>query len=209
MKILSRHALLTIGLTGFILSPTILFPFIRQGLAFPADRWAQSGSALRIENTATLPNQERISSGLPIRLKIPKIRVNAAVEHVGMTPAGAMDVPKNPSNAGWFNLGQRPGQIGSAVIAGHYGRWRNGKRSVFDNLYKLRKGDKLYIEDDTGTVISFVVRETRKYDPDADASDVFGSNDGKAHLNLITCEGAWNRISKSYPKRLIIFTDKE
>jgi len=55
-----------------------------------------------------------------------------------------------------------------------------------DNLYKLRKGDKLYIEDDKGVIISFVVRESRGYNPNADASDVFGLSNGKVHLNLIT-----------------------
>jgi hypothetical protein len=53
------------------------------------------------------------------------------------------------------------------------------------------------------------VREIKKYDPNANASDVFISGDGKAHLNLITCVGFWNKVSKSYPKRLVIFADKE
>jgi hypothetical protein len=53
-----------------------------------------------------------------------------------------------------------------------------------------------------------VVREIQRYDPNADASSVFSSNDGKSHLNLITCEGIWDEVSQSYPQRLVIFTDK-
>ena len=120
-----------------------------------------------------------------------------------------MDVPKERANVAWFNLGPRPGENGSAVIAGHYGRWKNGKGSVFDNLHKLRKGDKIYVEDENGVIITFVVRESRRYDPNASVGDVFGSNDGKAHLNLITCEGVWDKVSKTYSKRLVVFTDKE
>jgi hypothetical protein len=56
---------------------------------------------------------------------------------------------------------------------------------------------------------TFVVRESRSFNPNADASDVFNSNDEKSHLNLITCEGSWNKDSKSYSQRLVIFTDKE
>ncbi|MDO8593243.1 MAG: class F sortase [bacterium] len=145
----------------------------------------------------------------PIRLKIPKINVDAAVEYVGLTSQGAMDVPKGPSDVAWFKLGAHPGDNGSAVIAGHYGRWKNGKGSVFDNLNKLRQGDKLYIEDEKGIIISFVVRESRRYDPKADASDVFNSNDGGSHLNLIACDGVWDKAAKSYSKRLIVFADKE
>lgn len=130
------------------------------------------------------------------------------IEYVGLAPDGAMDVPKERTNVAWFNLGQRPGENGSAVIAGHYG-WKNMEGSVFDDLHKLRKGDKLYIEDEKGATITFVVRESRRYDPQADASAVFGSNDEKAHLNLVTCEGEWDKVSKIYSKRLVVFADKE
>jgi len=169
----------------------------------------QGGSVLLIENATTLSKQEQANPGLPVRLKIPGIDVDAVIEHVGLTPDGSMDTTKGPDGVTWFKLGPRPGENGSAVIAGHYGTWKNGKGSVFDNLYKLRKGDKLYIEDDKGAIISFVVRESRKYNPSADASDVFGSNDGKSHLNLITCEGIWNKVSKTYSNRLVVFADKE
>lgn len=148
-----------------------------------------------------------LPAGGSLRLKIPGINVNAIVEPVGLTE-GTMEAPKDPSDVAWFNLGSRPGEKGSAVIAGHFDS-KNGTAAVFNNLHKLSPGDKLYIEDDKGVIISFVVRESRKYDSNADASDVFSSNDGKAHLNLITCGGVWNKASKSYSQRLVVFADKE
>ncbi len=151
---------------------------------------------------------QQTQTGEPVNLKIPAINVDSFVVNVGLAADGAMDVPKNTKEVGWFKLGQRPGENGSAVIAGHYGV-KKGKGSVFDDLYKLRKGDKLYIEDGKGMIISFVVRESRRYDPKADASEVFGSTDGKPHLNLITCEGTWNKALGGYSKRLVVFTDKE
>jgi LPXTG-site transpeptidase (sortase) family protein len=159
---------------------------------------------------ATVTNiQEEIVQGLPTNLKIPSINVDANVLSVGLTPAGAMDTPKGPSDVAWFNLGKRPGESGSAVITGHYGTWKTGGGSVFDNLNKLSKGDKLYVTADDGTTTTFVVRETRNYDPKADATNVFSSDDDNSHLNLITCEGTWNKDSKSYSQRLVVFTDKE
>lgn len=86
------------------------------------------------------------------------------------------------------------------------------RASVFDDLYKLRKGDKLYIENDKGETISFVVRENRRYDPKlgkTEATYIFGSNDGKPHLNLITCEGEWDARTQQYSQRLVVFADKE
>jgi LPXTG-site transpeptidase (sortase) family protein len=153
-------------------------------------------------------DQEKVDPGLPVRLKIPKIGVDAALDYVGLTTHGDMDAPKNPAYAGWYKEGPRPGEKGNSVIDGHFG-YRNRIPAVFDNLYKLQKGDKIYVKDKKGATISFVVRESRRYDPEAVASDVFRSNDGLAHLNLITCQGVWNQNQKSYSNRLVVFADKK
>jgi sortase A len=145
---------------------------------------------------------------LPVRLRIPIINVDAPVEYVGIAADGAMAVPKGSEEVAWYEPGPRPGESGSAVMAGHYG-YKDNKPAVFDGLYKLRKGDKVYVEDEKGIVTTFIVRETRNYDPKADATYIFSSNDGMAHFNLITCEGVWNKDQKSYSKRLVVFTDKE
>lgn len=148
------------------------------------------------------------TSALPMRLRISAIDLDASIENVGLTDEGAMDVPKNRANVAWFEPGWRPGENGNAVMAGHYGI-RNGRPSVFDDLHKLRRGDVVSVEDDKGSIISFVVREIRRYDPEADASSVFVSYDGKSRLVLITCEGEWDALSDGYPRRLVVFADKE
>jgi len=169
----------------------------------------QNDSAVPIKNIDNSSEQEDINFEPPVRLKIPGINVDAPLRPVGLDSAGAMEAPKGPDDVVWFEPGPYPGEEGSAVIAGHYGHWKNGSGSVFDNLNKLSKGDKIYIEDGKGATITFVVRESRSYDPNADAGDVFDSNDGKSHLNLITCEGIWNKDSKSYSQRRVVFADKE
>lgn len=145
---------------------------------------------------------------LPIRLTIPKIGVDAMIEQMSTTPNGDMEAPAKGRNVGWFRFGPYPGETGSAVIAGHYGRWKNGEGSVFDTLHRLEAGDTIFVENTDGITTEFVVRESRDYDPQADAEDVFSSDDDLSHLNLITCEGIWNETSQSYDKRLIVFADK-
>jgi len=141
---------------------------------------------------------------LPVRLKIPSINVDAAIEYTGVTPKGAMIAPSNIANVGWFDLGPRPGERGSAVIAGHLDG-KNGEAGVFVNLDKLKTGDKLYVEDGKGTSTTFIVRGSHAYNPGY-ADDVF-SGTNSAHLNLITCDGVWDGTKKSYSKRLVVFTD--
>lgn len=197
---------LTLLLGGIFLA--IIFYFIpifptQNSLILPIKK-----VSLISEKPLTTPEPEVISFGLPVHIKIPEINVDSMIESVGLTPNGAMDVPKSQESVGWFELGTHPGENGSAVMAGHYGI-KDGKGSVFDKLYKLRPGDKIFIEDDKGLISTFVVSGNRRYDPTDNALAVFSSSDGKSHLNLITCEGNWNMDTETYSKRLVIFADKE
>jgi LPXTG-site transpeptidase (sortase) family protein len=115
-----------------------------------------------------------------------------------------MEVPSNITDVGWFNLGPRPGETGSAVISGHF-NGENGEAGVFIDLYMLKKGNKLYIKDDKGITTSFEVQESRIYYPGY-AEEVFSSND-TARLNLVTCDGVWDGTIKSYSKRLVVFAE--
>jgi len=198
---LSRRRLVIFSLAGFALAFALILHLI---MISPA---RQRDPTLLATTGSTPHKQVMATPGLPGRLIIPAIGVDSIVEYVGLTSQGEMGVPKGPDVVAWYNRGPRPGEKGSSVVDGHFD-WENGGPAVFSNLYKLHKGDKLYIKDEKGATISFVVRESRSYDPQADARGVFFSSDGEAHLNLITCEGAWNKIQKSYSNRLVVFTDK-
>ena len=117
-----------------------------------------------------------------------------------------MDVPKDILTAARYELGTRPGDVGSAVIDGHFGL-QNGIPAIFDLLHTLHEGDEVDIEDASGIKIVFIVREVQLYDAKADATDIFISHDGKAHLNLITCGGIRNPDVRTYSKRIVVFTD--
>lgn len=165
----------------------------------------QAGSAVPV----VVANPESYkSAGVPVRITILKINVDAVIQPVSLTNDGTMEAPKGPAETGWYTLGVRPGEIGSSVIAGHSG-WKNNIPAAFDSLSKLRVGDKISVVDDNGAIIAFVVRKIQTYDPNANALGVFDSSDGKAHLNLITCDGIWNAASKSFSERLVVFSDKE
>ena len=77
----------------------------------------------------------------------------------------------------------------------------------FDNLHTLQKGDELRITNEAGVTMTFVVRELRTYGEHEDALAVFVSHDGLPHLNLVTCQGVWNKTLKSYSNRLVVFAD--
>lgn len=142
--------------------------------------------------------------GLPMRLTIPKIDVNAAISYMGLTTSGNMEAPKTNEDSGWYKYGPHPGNTGSAVIAGHLGV---GSRAVFSELGLLTKGDTISVTDDRGQIVSFVVTHTQTYAYDTEPSEVFTSATG-THLNLITCNGDWDPTERTYSERLVVFTDK-
>lgn len=176
------------------------------GWKIPENKFQPSGQVTDSSAYSNLRAQGGASRGLPVRLKIPIIGVDTAIEDAYITSDGRMDVPAGSVNVAWYALGPHPGQKGSAVIGGHFGI-DNGIPKVFYNLNKLEVGDKIYVVDDNSETLAFVVRSIKLFGRNADAGTVFFSGDGLAHLNLITCEGVWNKVNDSYPDRRVVFTD--
>lgn len=162
--------------------------------------------------TTSTPVMIKTNDGHPIRFKIPKLNIDAAFQYNGLKPDGTMEIPNNVTDVGWFTGSVKPGEKGTSVVTGHVAQIRGGvvtKPGVFSNLSDLKPGDKFSVTNDKGVVFTFIVRESRSYDPNADATDVFGAKDDGSHLNIITCEGTWNPGQLSYSQRLVVFTDLE
>jgi len=145
------------------------------------------------------------SYDIPVRLKIPSIDVDASIQPVGLTPSGALDVPSNTTDVGWYKFGPKPGQEGSAVIDAHFDN-PNGLPAVFSKLDVLKPGDSIIIEDDKKILHYFVVKKLTNYLSDDFVTDIFNINNG-IHLNLITCNGIWDVNKKTYTERLVVFAD--
>src|SRR6266568_3024736 len=80
----------------------------------------------------------------PVRLRIPALQVDTALEGLARQPDGTIAVPDNPNVAGWYDEGPRPGQPGPAVIVGHVDSV-NGP-AVFFRLDQLSPGAAVYVD---------------------------------------------------------------
>lgn len=138
--------------------------------------------------------------GVPARVVIPDVKVDAAVLQVGTTAAGAQDVPHSLKDTGWWKDGQQPGQPGNAVIVGHTASKDDG---VFDNLGDLKKGDRITVRGKKGKVDYRVTSEREvKVEKFAAESDQIYRKTGPSGLVLMTC-GDWN--GKRYETTVIVF----
>lgn len=145
------------------------------------------------------------TSSKPARLKIPSLDIDANVQYVGVNGKGEMGIPSNFKDVAWYRYGTIPGQLGSAVIAGHVDNGL-GLPAVFWDLKDLKAGDDVYIVAEDGSRLHFLVSDVATYPyTDSPAERIFAESD-KARLNLITCSGKWLPGKRTYSERLVIYT---
>ncbi len=141
----------------------------------------------------------------PSRLIIPRLGLDAPIESVGLTEGRDMAAPSSPSLVSWYRYGTRPGEPGSAVIAGHLDSATGP--AVFWRLGKLRNGDRVTVMDSAGGKRMFTVTGNEHVDgSDPPVERIFGGGNGR-RLNLVTCGGAWDGERRQYEERLVVYTE--
>src|SRR5581483_12473810 len=148
---------------------------------------------------SSIPSQPVRQVGIPKKLVIEKLSIDADIESVGLDSEKRMDVPKKSENVGWYMLGFKPGEKGSAVIDGHFDK-ATGAPAVFYNLSQLAPHDLVKIVDAQNRTYTFQVTRSEMYDFDKlPLKEIFDSRD-RGRLNLITCDGVFDQTSKNYSK---------
>ena len=139
----------------------------------------------------------------PLTIAIPRIHVDSPLETLGVDGSGAMDVPQDPAQAGWYRLGPAPGALGPAVIAGHV-TW-NQVPAVFYDLARLRPGDVVRVGRRDGRVAVFEVTRVERHEKTRfPTREVFGATD-HAGLRLITCGGDFDASTHHYSDNVVVF----
>ncbi|HCF86932.1 MAG TPA: hypothetical protein DEV72_17250 [Ktedonobacter sp.] len=118
-----------------------------------------------------------------------------------------METPRQSpwNDVGWYNAGPRPGEQGSAVIAGHLDR-PGGNPAVFWHLRDLHVGDTVLVVDAQGKTLHFHVTRIGFYPPqEAPVQDIFGNTAGR-FLNLMTCAGDWIPTEHQTALRIVVYT---
>ncbi len=97
----------------------------------------------------------------PVSIEINRLGVKSSLVDLGIDNTGAMDVPGDPTEAGWYTRGPTPGALGPAVIAGHE-TW-NQVPAVFFRLSELREGDRVQVARKDGQTAVFSVVKVVRY----------------------------------------------
>jgi hypothetical protein len=141
----------------------------------------------------------------PTAVRIPAIGVDAPIVPVGLEPDASMEIPEDVATIGWYEPGVRPGESGSAVLAGHVDSRSQGPGAFFD-LRRLDLDDVVSITHRDGVTRDWrVVARTNYGKRDLPIADIF-TNRGDPQLVLITCGGEFDRTARSYADNIVVYT---
>jgi LPXTG-site transpeptidase (sortase) family protein len=137
----------------------------------------------------------------PARVDIPAIGIAEPLIGLGIDSDGALEVPADYFDVGWFTGGGRPGGRGPTVIAAHVNT--GTAPAVFDRLDELVVGDLVEVTDVEGTVVPYVVSEVADYAKTRfPTARVFGATI-EDELRLITCAGLDTVVSEYLDNRVV------
>jgi len=160
---------------------------------------ATSVTAVTVEEAT--PSNE---IGVPARVIVPSVDIDADIVGVGLQEDGAMETP-DFGLAGWYRLGPRPGESGPAVIVAHVDSVRGP--DVFNRLDELTAGDAIVVEDAVGGRARFIVRDSETIAKSELPIDRIWSDGADPVLRLITCGGEFDRAIRSYESNVIVYAD--
>ncbi|MFI0505384.1 class F sortase [Streptomyces albogriseolus] len=165
---------------------------------------AEGGSAASA-SPAEQPPGKHLPRSAPTRLVIPSIGVNAPFIALDLDSEGRLEPPPaNDTNlVGWYAKGVSPGELGTAIIAGHVDTKTSA--AVFARLSELEKGDRFQVRRADGTRATFVVDEAESFEKDDFPNERVYADTPDAQVRLITCAGAYDRAAKDYTENLVVF----
>ncbi len=168
--------------------------FAQEAEAIPAEKPLEKRA-----ESAMASAKPRQKPTVPVRIRIPSVGINSPVVKVGVNTKGEMDVPDGKTdNVGWYKSGTLPGNVGSAVLDAHV-------YAAFEDLRYLKAGQDIYIENEAGETLHFVVEDSRIYKlSELSPEHLFNRKDAR-RLNLITCAGKFVKSWNTYDRRLVVY----
>ena len=171
----------------------------RTGVAEAWDLPAQVSTALAAPPSSAASK----APDVPTNIKIPAISVSTTIEPLALNAKGQL-TPPGYTEAGWYAAGTNPGDMGPAVIAGHYDTKSAGTPSVFYRLGSLKVGDAIEIER-AGKWLTFDVTAVESFPQNRFPSELVYGPTPTPELRLITCGGTYSSKTKAYADNVVVF----
>jgi hypothetical protein len=145
----------------------------------------------------------------PVRLSIPRLGVDAPFTDLRLNTSGVLEPPPAdaPNLVGWYRGGAAPGEVGTAVVAGHVDTTTGP--AVFLLLRILDRGDTVDVTRADGITATFTVDSVETYRKDDFPSERVYDDSKDAQLRLITCGGPYDPKHGGYTANVVVFAHLE
>jgi sortase (surface protein transpeptidase) len=117
--------------------------------------------------------------------------------------AGAMELPEDTADAGWYRFGAAPGGPGTTVIAAHVDSLVRGL-GAFARLRDVPVGASVTVTTADGTVRGYRVERVERTPKTEVPLDLLFDRGGPERLVLVTCGGEFNRSTGHYLDNVIV-----
>ncbi len=156
------------------------------------------GSTHRAATTRSVP--------APSSVAIPSIGVQSRLIKLGLNADRTLQVPRSYSLAGWYTKSAAPGEVGPAVIVGHYDSV-NGP-AVFHRLNQLRPGEPVQVRRADGSLAEFSVDRVKRFSKGKFPTDEVYGEVNRPELRLITCGGSFDYRTRHYRDNVVVFAHR-
>ncbi len=146
-----------------------------------------------------------LPASVPVRMRIPAIKVDAPVMKLGVDGKNEIQVPPpaNTNMAGWYEYGASPGAAGAAVLLGHVDTLKGP--AVFYNLGSLHKGNTIEVTRADHRTAVFTVYGIEVYAKSDFPTDRVYNDTPTPELRVITCGGGFSKSSHSYLGNVVVY----
>jgi len=170
-------------------------------------------SKVDVDGTQKTTEQKKEYSVAPERprqLIIDSLGIDTNILPMSVLASGALDAPKTAWDVGWYNGSALPGAgYGALLIDGHVNDSLD-RPGVFAAIGTLKSGDILKIQRGDGAEFSYNVKLVeQKPTSQVDMNRLLRpATEGKEGVNLITCGGTYNKQTKTYDDRILVYSER-
>jgi hypothetical protein len=137
-------------------------------------------------------------------VRVPAIGVSAPVVPTSVDGRGALGIPEDPREVGWWSGGAAPGSpYGTTLLAGHVDSASRGLGSLVD-LSRAPIGARVTVTGADGSSQSYRVVARRSYPKATLPTRELFRQDVPARLLLVTCGGQFDRSTGHYERNVVV-----
>lgn len=156
-----------------------------------------------IPRQAAAPSPPPAPEPEPVAVTVDGTGIDLEVIPVGVEANGAMDLPDNHVQAGWYRFGPAPGaSAGAAVLAAHVDS--QTEQLPIADLDDVAPGTGVSVTRSDGSILRYQTQEVRNIPKSSLGEFNLFDRSGDHRLLLVTCGGKWLPDQADYEDNVVL-----